>query len=100
MDVCQKCGLPKDLCVCEVLQKEGSKRIKVTTEMAKFGKFVTVVDGVDKQYLKKTLKELKSGLACGGTIRDDLIILQGDHKKRIKALLMKLGYPEDSITIV
>ncbi|MGB9719162.1 MAG: stress response translation initiation inhibitor YciH [Candidatus Anstonellales archaeon] len=99
MEVCAKCGLPKDLCVCEVLQKEGSKRIKVTTDNAKFGKLVTVVEGVDRTYLKKTLKELKTGLACGGTIRDDTIILQGDHKKRIKALLVKLGYPEDSIMV-
>lgn len=99
MEVCPKCGLPKDLCVCEVLQKEGSKIIKVTTETAKFGKVVTIVSGIDKQYLKKTLKELKSGLACGGTLRDDAIILQGDHKKRIKALLVKLGYPEDSIMV-
>lgn len=99
MEVCAKCGLPKDLCVCEVLQKEGSKVIKVTTDRAKFGKFVTVVAGVDKQYLKKTLKDLKTGLACGGTLRDDAIILQGDHKKRIKALLVKLGYPEDSIRV-
>jgi len=99
LEVCAKCGLPKDLCVCEVLQKEGSKIIKVTVDKAKFGKFVTTVAGVDKQYLKKTLKELKTGLACGGTIRDDVIILQGDHKKRIKALLIKLGYPEDSIRV-
>ncbi|MEM2948350.1 MAG: stress response translation initiation inhibitor YciH [Candidatus Anstonellales archaeon] len=99
MEVCPKCGLPKDLCVCEVLQKEGSKVIKVSVDKAKFGKLVTVVEGVDKEYLKKTLKELKSGLACGGTLRDDVIILQGDHRKRIKALLMKLGYPEQSINI-
>lgn len=99
MEVCAKCGLPKDLCVCEVLQKEGSKIIKVITEKAKFGKLVTLVEGVDKTYLKKTLKELKTGLACGGTLRGDIIILQGDHKKRIKALLIKLGYPEESIRV-
>ncbi len=99
MEVCAKCGLQKDLCVCEVLHKEGSKIIKVSVDKAKFGKLVTTVEGIDKNYLKKTLKELKTGLACGGTLRDDVIILQGDHKKRIKALLIKLGYPEDSIKI-
>ena len=99
MEVCAKCGLPKDLCVCEVLQKEGSKIIKVIIDKAKFGKLVTLVEGVDKTYLKKTLKELKTGLACGGTLRSDMIVLQGDHKKRIKALLIKLGYPEESIRV-
>lgn len=99
MEVCPKCGLPKDLCVCEVLQKEGPRIIKVSVDKAKFGKLVTVVEGIEKQYLKKTLKELKSKLACGGTLRDDAIILQGDHRKRIKALLLQLGYSEDSINI-
>lgn len=99
MEVCAKCGLPKDLCVCEVLQKEGSKIIKVTVDKSKFRKLVTLVEGVDKTYLKKTLKGLKTGLACGGTLRGDVIVLQGDHKKRIKALLIKLGYPEESILV-
>ena len=36
-EVCQDCGLPKDLCVCETIAKEQQK-IEVSTEKRKFGK--------------------------------------------------------------
>ena len=36
-DICPKCGLPRDLCVCESIAKE-TQKIEVTTEKKKFGK--------------------------------------------------------------
>ena len=50
--------------------------------------------GVD---VKKIAKTLKNELACGGTYKDQMIELQGDHQKRIKSLLVELGFEEDSI---
>ncbi len=99
MEICKKCGLPKDLCVCDVLDKTKTSKITIYTTSKKFRKLVTIIEGIDKKRLHETTKELKHKLACGGTHKDNMIILQGDHKKKIKDVLIKLGYPEDVIEI-
>ena len=48
--------------------------------------------------LKEIAKNLKEKLACGGTIKDRIIELQGNHKKQVRPILVKLGFPADSIT--
>lgn len=97
--VCKVCGLPKDLCVCDTLDKEKTKAIRVYSSKAKFNKYVTVVEGIDKHQIKDLVKFLKRKLACGGSAKDNQIILQGDHKSRIKDLLIQFGYKEDVIEI-
>ena len=97
MEICPKCGLPKQACVCEQIVK-GSQRIKVTTDKKRYGKIVTVITGFDSGIdVKKITKELKNELACGGTYKDNTIELQGDHTKKVKLLLVRLGFNEDSI---
>ena len=97
MEICPKCGLPKQACVCEQIVKS-SQRIRVATEKKRYGKIVTVVTGFDKGIdVKKIAKSLKNELACGGTYKSDSVELQGDHKKRIKLLLVRLGFDEESI---
>ena len=97
MEICPKCGLPEQACVCEQIVK-GSQRIKVTTDKKRYGKIVTLISGFDKGIdVKKTAKELKNVLACGGTYKDDTIELQGEHKKKVKQALVKLGFEESSI---
>lgn len=97
MDICPKCGLPKQACVCEQIAKD-SQRIKVTTEKKKYGKIATMVSGFGNEIDgKKIAKALKNELACGGTYKDKTIELQGDHQKKTREILKKLGFPEDSI---
>jgi translation initiation factor 1 len=97
MEICPKCGLPKQACVCEEIVKS-SQRIKISTDKKRYGKIVTVVTGFDGGIdAKKIAKSLKNELACGGTYKDGMIELQGDHTKKIKPLLVKLGFEEDSI---
>jgi translation initiation factor 1 len=48
--------------------------------------------------VKQIAKALKNEFACGGTHKDNVIELQGDHTKRIKEELVKLGFEEDSIS--
>ncbi|MBT4258103.1 stress response translation initiation inhibitor YciH [archaeon] len=97
MEICPKCGLPEQACVCEQIVKS-SQRIKVTTDRKRYGKIVTVVKGFDTGIdVKKIGKSLKNELACGGTSKDRVIELQGDHTKKIKDLLVKLGFDEESI---
>ena len=97
MEICPKCGLPKQACVCEQIVKS-SQKIKVTTDKKRYGKIVTIVTGFEHGIdVKKIAKALKNELACGGTYKDDAIELQGDHRKKIKGLLVELGFDESSI---
>lgn len=97
MEICPKCGLPKQACVCEQIVKS-SQKIKVTTDRKRYGKIVTIVKGFGSGIdVKKVAKSLKNALACGGTYDEDMVELQGDHRKRIKEELVKLGFDEDSI---
>jgi translation initiation factor 1 len=97
MEICPKCGLPMQACVCEQIVKS-SQRIKVTLDKKRYGKVVTVVTGFDNGIdIKKIAKALKNELACGGTSKNDMIELQGDHSRKIKEILVKLGFNEESI---
>lgn len=69
-------------------------------EKARFNKMTTVISGVPKDDLKRVAKYLKRHLACGGSSKDGKIILQGDHRGKIKRFLVDLGYLEENITIL
>jgi translation initiation factor 1 len=96
MEICPKCGLPIQACVCSEMGKEEQK-IKVELIKRKYGKVITLVSGFRDIDVKTTLKELKQVLACGGTIKNGIIELQGDHKGKVKPILMKIGFAEESI---
>lgn len=97
MEICPKCGLPELACVCEQIVKS-SQRIQISTDKKRYGKIVTIVSGFENNVdVKKIAKSLKNGLACGGTSKDGIIELQGDHTKKIKENLIKLGFDPESI---
>lgn len=99
MDICPKCGLPKQACMCEEIAKS-EQRIQVTTVKRKFGKMMTVISGFERGIdVKKIAKDLKAELGCGGTVKDNAIELQGDHKKKVKPALTRHGFTEESIVI-
>ncbi len=99
VDVCNQCGLPQDLCVCEAIAREQQK-ITVTVEKRKFGKKYTIVTGIEKEAnIGEILKKLKTKFACGGTAKRGQIELQGDHKSRIKPVLVELGFPDETIEV-
>ncbi|RLG12348.1 stress response translation initiation inhibitor YciH [Candidatus Pacearchaeota archaeon] len=97
MEIDPKTGLPIQAIEWEDLAKS-SQKIKIKTDKKRYGKIVTIVSGFEKGIdVKKIAKALKSELACGGTYKDDMIELQGDHRKKIKQKLIELGFDEDSI---
>lgn len=57
------------------------------------GKDVTVVEklGLPPAALETWCKELKQALGCGGAVEDTVIVLQGDLRSRIEAVLVKKG---------
>ena len=93
-------GLPKELGVWESIAKE-TQTIDIKRIKKKFGKISTIVEGINKKEIniKELGKKLKSKFACGGTVKDNKIELQGDHAHRVKAELIKLGFNPDSIKI-
>jgi translation initiation factor 1 len=98
-EICPKCGLSKDLCVCETLAKEKEK-IEIMDVKRRYGKIITVIKGVSKDVNnKKILKELKTKLACGGTIKGNVIELQGQHKEKARQILLKMGFTEDQVEV-
>jgi len=98
--ICSKCGLPQELCVCEIIAKE-EQRIKVTGVKRKFGKVTTLVEGIDPKQIdvKEVAKKLKSRFACGGTVKNNAIELQGDHRSMIKKELVRLGFADETIDV-
>jgi translation initiation factor 1 len=91
--------LPKELCVCNILDRETESKIKVYSKKAKFDKIITIVEGIGADELERTAKSLKRILACGGTAKDSTIELQGAHKDAAKKALVSIGYRESSIEV-
>jgi len=96
MDICPKCGLPLQACVCEEIAKT-EQRIHIRTEKKRFGKIMTIISGFQGVDLKTIAKSLKQALACGGTVKGNTVELQGDHSRAVKPALVKLGFSEDTI---
>lgn len=97
--VCNQCGLPQDLCVCETIAREQQK-ITVKIEKRKFGKKYTIVRGFKSEVnIEEIAKNLKSKFACGGTAKGGQVELQGDHKNRVKEAMVELGFPEETIEV-
>jgi len=100
MTVCVTCGLPQDLCVCESIAKE-TQEIIVKTEERKFRRKYTVVEGIDEKEidLEQLTKTLKAKLACGGTVKEHRIELQGNHKAKVKKILIENGFAPETIIV-
>lgn len=99
-EICKVCGLPKDLCICGEISKEQQK-IVVKLERRRYGKSATVIEGINDKNIniRKIAQDLKTVCACGGTAKDNKVILQGDHRDKVKQYLVKMGFPEANIEV-
>ncbi|MEM2116018.1 MAG: stress response translation initiation inhibitor YciH [Candidatus Woesearchaeota archaeon] len=101
-EICEICGLPKELCVCGNIAKEELK-LTVSVDQRRFKKLVTLIEGFtdDKSVnIEELLRYLKKKLGCGGVIRENNVIeLQGNHLSNIKKLLVDYGFDENNIVI-
>lgn len=98
MNIDPNFGLPTGDDVFKEIAK-GEQKITVSTVSRRYGKITTLVSGFDNTVdLKSVAKSLKEGLACGGTIKDGVIELLGNHKKQVKQVLVKLGFQESAIS--
>ncbi len=92
-DICSVCGLPKELCMCEEIARE-QQSVRIYTDSRRYGKIVTVVDGIDSTDIDMDdlARKLKNKCAAGGTAKEGKIELQGDHKKKVAQTLEVMGF--------
>ena len=95
---CERCGELEEDCTCppapRVLTPPEKQTARLAVEKRKKGKVVTVVRGLsaDENDLPALLSQLKAACGAGGTIKDDVLEIQGDHLKRVRGLLAEIGY--------
>lgn len=95
---CPVCGWPARDCRCSKNRKQavvGDGRVRVARETkGRKGKGVTLVKGLPlgEADLKALAKELKRTCGTGGTVKDGVIEIQGDHRDALVADLQKRGY--------
>jgi len=96
--MCPDCRKPLSGCICKSAAKAqplGDGNIKVSRESkGRGGKTVTLVRGLplDATALAALGKQLRSACGSGGTVKDGVLEIQGDHCERVMAELVKHGY--------
>lgn len=94
--MCPDCRQPQAQCLCRVKPApSGDGVVRVSRETkGRGGKAVTVVKGalLDAPALDALGKQLKTACGSGGTVKDGVIEVQGDHCERVLQLLKAQGY--------
>ncbi len=90
-ELCPRCERPLASCVCA--RGDGVVRVGRETKGRK-GRGVTVVTGapLPPDELAALAKELKRRCGSGGTVRDGVIEIQGDHRDAVCAELARKGW--------
>ena len=95
--MCPKCRRPLAHCACaqrRAASPAGDGVVRVSRESkGRGGKTVTLVRGLalDSDALAALGKRLRTACGSGGTVKDGLIEIQGDHADRVIALLHSEG---------
>ncbi|MBU3739543.1 MAG: translation initiation factor Sui1, partial [Rhodoferax sp.] len=95
--MCPQCRQPLAACTCGVAVPRGSADgvVRVSRETkGRAGKGVTLVKGLPLAPAELTAlgKQLKAACGSGGTVKDGVIEVQGDHVERVMAALLAQGY--------
>lgn len=95
--ICPGCSQPIGQCRCQsssvTLKTDGIVRIQRETKGRK-GKGVTIITGIPllADELKVLAKTLKQKCGTGGTVKNGVIEIQGDHREMLLAELQNLGW--------
>jgi len=96
--MCPDCGKALASCVCKTLSKnavlgDGNVRVGRATAGRK-GNGVTTITGLPlpEAELLELARKLKARCGCGGTVKDGVVEIQGEHRDLLVTELQKLGY--------
>ena len=94
---CPGCRQSLAACTCKVAKPSpaGDGIVRVSREkQGRGGKTVTVVRGLvlDADALAAAGKQLRAACGAGGTAKDGVLEVQGDHVERVMAWLTQAGH--------
>src|SRR5690348_6420459 len=98
---CQRCGELAATCRCAPLPRSDrdfelppKQNVRVSIERRKKGKCVTIVAGLamHDNDLAAMLTQLKTACGAGGTLKGDVLEIQGSHCSQVQRLLTSIGY--------
>ena len=95
--MCPACRRPVAECICgaPAAWPQGDGAVRVSRETAgRGGKAVTLVRGVPLQAeaLAALGKRLRAHCGAGGTLKDGVLEVQGDHRERVALWLQNEGF--------
>ncbi|MFH0729341.1 MAG: translation initiation factor Sui1 [Pseudomonadota bacterium] len=101
--ICPDCKKSTSVCTCKNKKKEVKKPlsrvdgiVRISREAkGRNGKTVTTITGVplDGEALQAFSADLKKRCGTGGTVKDGVIIIQGDHREVLSQEIKKKGFP-------
>lgn len=97
---CERCDQPESACQCPPLPAASTylppdkQTARLATEKRQKGKLVTLIRGLKgtESDLPQLLSALKQTCGTGGTLEEDVLVLQGDQLDRARAALTQRGY--------
>lgn len=95
---CPECRMALAQCTCKAKARSaavGDGVVKVSRQTkGRGGKSVTLVTGLalDPDALAVLGKQMRTACGCGGTVKDGVIEVQGDHCEKVMEALKKQGY--------
>ena len=96
--ICPECHKASANCVCKEIARntvkgDGQVRIRRETK-GRGGKTVIAISGLPltQNQLEELLKKFKKQCGTGGTVKERVIEIQGDHLGKLKELLIREGY--------
>lgn len=99
--ICPSCQKPVSNCTCKKNKSRSQPNIKIDGIIrvqlevkGRKGKTVTTVFGfqINADELKNLATELKRRCGTGGSVKDGVIIIQGDHRDTLVTELKKWGF--------
>ena len=99
--ICPTCQKPVSKCTCKKAKSKSQPNVKIDGIMriqrevkGRKGKTVTTVSGfqIDPGELKNLATELKRRCGTGGSVKDGVIIIQGDHRETLVTELKSRGF--------
>ncbi|MFA6470455.1 MAG: translation initiation factor Sui1 [Candidatus Latescibacterota bacterium] len=95
--ICPDCGQPAASCMCarKPNKPQGDGIVRVRREVkGRGGKTVSTISGIllEENELRELASQLKHRFGTGGSVKDGIVEIQGNHVDSLIAELIKMGF--------